>query len=207
MNKSDFLKLLDKKLKNLPKEERKKSLAFYSEIIDDKKEDGASEEDAVASLGSPEKVAKEILSDSSFASLVKGSVDRVKKSGSRKSPWLIVLLILGFPLWFPLLAAALIVIFVLTFSGAIVLLSLFISLFAVQFAILFSGAVFAVQSFFCLFTGEPALGIFMLGLAFILIPLFFLLLSPIGKLEKVLLKLCKGWIKGIKRLFINKKEV
>ena len=67
MNKREFLKALEKRLKNLPKKEIQKSLAFYSEIIDDRMEEGDSEAEAVKNLGTPDEVAREILSDASFS--------------------------------------------------------------------------------------------------------------------------------------------
>lgn len=69
MNKREFLKALEKRLKNLPKKEIQKSLAFYSEIIDDRMEEGDSEAEAVKNLGTPDEVAREILSDASFSAI------------------------------------------------------------------------------------------------------------------------------------------
>lgn len=201
MNKREFLKALDKKLKNLPKEERKKSVAFYSEIIDDKMEDGASEEEAVQSLGSPGKVAEEILSDASFSSIVKGGADRVK-SKCGENPLLILLLVLGFPLWFPLLVAAAAVLF----SGSVVLLALFFVLFAVLFSVLVSGAACAIQAIVCFLTSAPAFGTLSLGAGLVLVAVFFLLWEPLKRAEKALLRLSGLWLKGIKRLFVNKRE-
>lgn len=201
MNKQEFLKALDKKLKNLPREEREKSLAFYSEIIDDKTEEGASEKEAVESLGSPDKIAREILSDASFGSLVKGGADRMKNKCDG-NPLFILLLVLGFPIWFPLLVVAA----ALLFSGSIVILSLLIALFAVQFAALVSGAACAIQAIACFLTSAPAFGVFALGAGLTLVAAFFLLWKPLGKLEKALLGLSGLWLKGIKRLFVNKRE-
>ena len=112
MNKREFLKALEKRLKNLPKKEIQKSLAFYSEIIDDRMEEGASEAEAVKNLGTPDEVAREILSDASFSTIVRGSAERIRtKSGG--NTLFVVLAIIGFPIWFPLLVTAA----VLLFSG------------------------------------------------------------------------------------------
>lgn len=61
MTEQEFLKELSGNLQGVPKEERERSLNFYREIFADKKEEGLSEEDAVASVGKPEEVAKEIV--------------------------------------------------------------------------------------------------------------------------------------------------
>ena len=66
MTKKVFLTELKKKLGKLPKSEVKKRLSFYSEIIDDKIEEGFSEEDAVADVGGIDEIAKLILSEKSI---------------------------------------------------------------------------------------------------------------------------------------------
>ena len=96
-------------------------------------EEGASEAEAVKNLGTPDEVAREILSDASFSAIVRGSAERIRtKSGG--NTLFVVLAIIGFPIWFPLLVTAA----VLLFSGAIVLAALWISLFAVLAALLIS---------------------------------------------------------------------
>ena len=52
MNKKDFLFSLEKALSGLPKEEVEERLAFYDEIIEDRVEDGLSEEQADMEIGS-----------------------------------------------------------------------------------------------------------------------------------------------------------
>lgn len=48
MTKSDFLDLLREKISRLPEWEAAKTVVYYSEMIDDRIEDGMSEEEAVA---------------------------------------------------------------------------------------------------------------------------------------------------------------
>ena len=54
MNKKGFLEKLKSELNGYSPEEVDRSIAFYSEMIDDRIEDGANEEEAVASIGSIE---------------------------------------------------------------------------------------------------------------------------------------------------------
>ena len=61
MTKQLFLNELSAALHGLPREERYRTLRYYDELIDDRMEDGQSEEDAVASLGEPQQVVREIL--------------------------------------------------------------------------------------------------------------------------------------------------
>ena len=46
MRKAEFLRELEKRLQGLPKDEIDSRLAFYSEMIDDRIEDGKTEEEA-----------------------------------------------------------------------------------------------------------------------------------------------------------------
>lgn len=116
MTKAEYLHRLRACLAQMPAEEREKQLAYYEELFDDMLEDGMSEEEAAAHLGAPEDVAAELLAEMPMAALVK---NRVRERG-RPSAMTIVLLVLGAPLWLPLLIAAL-----------AVLLSLLITLWAV----------------------------------------------------------------------------
>ena len=50
MNKFDFLTHLRTKLWSIPKEDAERSVEFYSEMIDDRMEEGLSEEEAVARM-------------------------------------------------------------------------------------------------------------------------------------------------------------
>ncbi len=89
MTKQLFLNELAAALHSLPREERYRTLGYYDELIDDRMEDGQSEEDAVASLGEPQQVAREIL----------GEEEPAPSTSRGRKVWLIVLLVLGFPLW------------------------------------------------------------------------------------------------------------
>lgn len=59
--KDQFLKELNRELQSLKKEERRKYLANYEEIILDKMDNGMTEENAVTSLGNVKQIGKEIL--------------------------------------------------------------------------------------------------------------------------------------------------
>lgn len=99
MNKTEFLSELDICLKRMKKEEREKFITYYDEMIADYIEDGMTEEDAVQKIGTPNSVAKEILSEADTVIL---PIHHINNKGV-----LIILLILGFPLWGMLLLTAL----------------------------------------------------------------------------------------------------
>lgn len=112
MNKEDFLDELRKKLSGLPSEEAEDRIAFYNEMINDRMEDGLSEADAVGEIGSVDQVAEQILSDIPFPVLVR---ERIKPK-RRIKIWEIVLIVLGSPIWLPLILAA----FIILISAAVV---------------------------------------------------------------------------------------
>lgn len=64
MNKQEFLDALQGGLSGLPKEDLQRILDFYSEIIDDCVEDGLSQEEAVATLGSVDEILASLQTES-----------------------------------------------------------------------------------------------------------------------------------------------
>lgn len=55
MTKEQFLRAVRERLTGLPQSDIDRSLDFYSEMIDDRIDEGLSEEEAVAAMGSPER--------------------------------------------------------------------------------------------------------------------------------------------------------
>ncbi len=155
MCKQEFLDALRLRLSGLPKRDLEERLDFYSESIDDRVEEGCTEEDAVATLGSVEEIAAEILGEIPLFKLARERV-RPKR---RLYAWEIVLLVLGSPLWLSLLIAA----FSVFLSLYAVLWSLTVTAWAV-FASLVGGALGAVAAgilFIC--TGSGASGAVTVG--------------------------------------------
>ena len=102
MTKMQFLMSLHDQLLGLPKEDVEQRLNFYSEMIEDRMEEGMAEAEAVAAIGSPEEIVSQIIADTP---LVKIAKERIKPKRRLKSGE-IVLLALGSPLWLSLLLAA-----------------------------------------------------------------------------------------------------
>lgn len=102
MTKMQFLMSLHDQLLGLPKEDVEQRLNFYSEMIEDRMEEGMTEAEAVAAIGSPEEIVSQIIADTP---LVKIAKERIKPKRRLKSGE-IVLLALGSPLWLSLLLAA-----------------------------------------------------------------------------------------------------
>lgn len=106
MTKLKFLLELNDRLSGLPKSEVEERLSFYNEAIEDRMEEGLSEEEAVAAVGSAEEVAVQIISETP---LIKVAKEKIKPKRKLRV-WEIVLLAVGSPIWVSLLAAALAVV-------------------------------------------------------------------------------------------------
>lgn len=123
MNKQAFLAQLRKSLSSLPQEDVEERVSFYSEMIDDRMEEGFSEEDAVDGIGTVDAIVSQIVADVPLTKLVKETMT----PKNRLKAWEILLLILGSPIWFSLLIAVIAVVF----SLYVALWSVIISLWAV----------------------------------------------------------------------------
>ncbi len=170
MKKQEFLNELAAALHNLPREERYRTLSYYDELIDDRMEDGQNEEEAVSGLGDPESVAREILGEEEEAPVSTGTGRRV---------WVIVLLVLGFPLWGSLLLTGLcllLTLYILLFVPVIVLVGLALGFLAAALLGMV-GTPFLVLDVGILSGGLPA-GLFQLGMAVALLGLS--VLSAVG---------------------------
>lgn len=155
MNKQDFINQLRAKLRGLPGRELEERLNFYGEMIDDRMEDGRTEEEAVAEIGSVEEISTQIIADIPLTRLAK---ERLKPQKKLRA-WEIVLLALGSPVWLSLAIVALAVIL----SLYVVLWSVILSVWAV-FAALVScvlGGMAAGVIFLC--RGNGLAGIAMIG--------------------------------------------
>ena len=154
MNKTEFLELLKKRISHLPQKEIEERLGFYAEMIDDKMEEGLSEEDAVLSIGSIDEITVDVA---------KAKTKKIDKKREKLKAWQIVLIAVGSPVWGALLI-----------SLAAVIISLFASFLAVVisawavFAALVAGAlgtmIFGIGN---LFLSDAALGVIFIGSALV----------------------------------------
>lgn len=196
MNKEEFLNRLREALKGLPAAETEKSALYYAEILDDRMEDGMSEVEAVASLGAPEEVAENLKLELPLGTLV-----RSKMSGSGMGAGTVVLLVLGSPVWLPLLLAGLAVALSLAVSLWAIVLSLWTVVLALMLTLSLSvvGAAMKWANF-------PAEAVFLLGAACVsgglAIPAFFFM----RKATEWCGKMTMAGVKGIKRLLIGRKK-
>ena len=146
MNKKEFLKRMEKKLSRLSKEERKERLAFYSEMIDDRMEEGLTEEAAVASIDPSEDIPEE--NEPPKRKLTAGQI---------------TLLCLGAPFWFPLLVAA----FAVIFSLYVSLWSVVVFLWAAFVSLVASGGAGLIGGIGAAVSGHVPAGLAMAGMGLV----------------------------------------
>ncbi len=155
MTKLEFLAQLEKLLCGLPQDDIQKSLEFYSEMIDDRIEDGFSEEEAISQIGNIGDIAKQILMDIPLPKLVKKKITPRRRMGALE----IVLLILGSPIWLSLFISMIAVVLSLYIS----LWSVIISLYSVAASLIACTIGGAVSGVTFIFSGKYAAGVFMIG--------------------------------------------
>ena len=210
MTKNEFLGALRLRLSGLSESDIEEHISFYSEMIEDRIEDGASEEDAVCGIGSVEDIAAQIIADVPLTKIAK---ERIKPK-RRLRAWEIVLLAVGSPIWLSLGIAAFAVILALY----IVLWSLIISLWAVFVSLLacalgltvagiemiggpyvFAGVIMAAESH--VFTG-----IALIGVALVCAGLGIFLFFGCNAATKGAVMLTKIIALGIKKAFVGKER-
>ena len=159
MNKQDFIASLRASLSGLPKQDVEDRLNFYSEMIDDRIEEGLTEQEAVLAIGSVTTVSSQIIADIPLSKIAK---EKIKpKRGLRA--WEILLLALGSPIWLSLLIAAFAVIlslYVSIWSVIVSLWAVFASLVACAAGEIIAGIVFIV-------VGNVLTGVCMIGTALV----------------------------------------
>lgn len=199
MTKREFMLTLQKRLCGLPKQELDERLNFYSEIIDDRIEEGCAEEEAVLALGSVDEIAMQIIAEIPLTKIAKERI----KSKRRFKVWEIVLLAVGSPIWLSLAIAA----FAVILSLYAVLWSVVVSLWAVfvSFAACAVGGAVAGTLFAC--TGHGLAGVAVIGAGIVCAGLAIVWCFGCNAATKGTLLLTKKIALGIKRCFVGKETV
>ncbi len=205
MNKYEFLSRLRNALSALPNEERDAAMSYYEEFFSDAGEDN--EQAVIASLGTPEELARSIISentaenvktqtDSNFGSNPSGGyggftppptpAQYAKKWTGGQIALFVVLAVFSAPIWLSVVA---------------VLVSLIVAFFALIIGLIAGfggGAIGLLVGGIAAMFDNPVVGIFLLGQSLILGGLIPLAVYP---LCKAIFKLVKSCAKGISALF------
>ena len=192
MTRQEFLSKLRIGLDGLSKKEVEERINFYSEMLDDKIEEGLLEEDAVSSLGSINNIVAQIKREV--------SVNNAKKVDKKSyKPWQVTLIALGSPIWLSILIALFAVV-----------ISLYVSLWAVAvsfwsvFIAFCAGAVAGALGIFYAFIGNPYTGIILFGTGLVLAGLAVFMYFACKYFTKLSLLLTKKGVKVIANCFSKK---
>ena len=191
MNKREFLRSLSASLRGMPRGERAQSLEYYGEMIQDRMEEGLSEEEAVACLGSADEIARQILEGGGAQG----------KQGRRAPVWMIALIVLGSPVWLALLFAFLAVVL----AAYIVAWSLIAALYAVLLGMAVCGPFGALGLVAEIVKGNFALAVLLLGGGCALLGLALLALPWLNRATVAVARASAWCAQGILRIFERRK--
>ncbi len=198
MNKQEFLAELRKGLSGLPQKDTEERLAFYSEMIEDRMEEGLSEEDAVSAAGKPSEITAQIIEETPFLKIAKERIKSKRRFGAGE----IVLLALGSPIWLSLLISAAAVIFSLYVSLWAVIVSLW-AVFAATVGCFF-GVIVAGIVFIC--NGSVLTGVAMLAAGIVCSGLSIFMFFGCKAATKGILMFTKKIAVRIKNCFMGKEK-
>lgn len=198
MTKQEFLTRIAEKLDTLPRQEVSERLAFWGEMIDDRMEEGLSEEDAVAAVGSVDTVVTQIVADIPLVKIAKHRIKRRK----RLHVWETVLLWVGSPIWLSLLISAFAVVLSLYAS----LWAVVISLWAVFGGLIGAGIGGVVGGIYFGCCANLLTGLTLIGSGAVCIGLSVFLFYACKTLSKGAVLLPKKLAKAIKTCFLKKED-
>lgn len=196
MNKQEYLARLRAALACLPEGEIEESVAFYTEMIDDRVAVGLTEEEATAQLDDPKAAARAIIAD---LPVVPRTVVRTKQR-NRALYWTLV--ILGSPLWLTLLLAA----GMLVLAGLLTIWCLILGLWLLAAGLLAGGPLGIGVCLWALAVGQPAYGVFELGSGLLCFGLGLFCLHGAVAASKTLMQVSRQWIAKAKAPFVKVKE-
>ncbi len=199
MNKQEFLSLLRRELSGLPQGDIEERVGFYAEMIDDRMEEGLTEEEAVEAIGPVGPIVLQTIADTPLTKIVKERVQPKR----RMRAWEITLLVLGSPIWLSLLIAF----FAIVFAVIVTLWSVVIAFWA-SFIGMCAGVIAGgMLGSYTIWAGHLFQGLAMIGATMVVagLAIFFYYLSV--WMTKAVAFLTKRIAVGVKHLFVKKKGV
>lgn len=198
MKKQEFADELRGRLAGLPEHDTQERVSFYLEMIDEHMANGDPEETAVAAVGPVDLIVDQIMSEIPLTRIVK---DRVKPRKKVSVP-VIIMLVLGFPVWFPLALTALSVMFTIYLVLWILILAFFIVVLALGIASVaaIAGVVMYIAA------GRPAGAVFAAGAGLICAGLCVLTCTGCIALSGALLRATGRILLGIKTSLAGKED-
>lgn len=198
MTRKEFLDALSFKLSGLSVDEKNSALRYYEEYFEECEND----EEAIASLGSPEACAEQILSENGKSmaktaggfvySANQGAESDARKERNKKSSERVIIMILIAILTFPLWIAAISVVFALV-----------VSFVAINFALVVSAIACFVGGIIKLFTSLAGAGV-LIGVSFVSIGLTGLITIPLAiGFGKLIFKLARKVKQGLSNFLLG----
>ncbi len=213
MDKYNFFVELSDRLAGLPEEDVQKTLDFYGEMIDERMEEGCSEQEAVAMVGTPKQIAENVWKEMSFGKVLKASVKnafQTKKKNKEQKPRNVtatVLFWVASPIWL-IISIALIATLVSVFVAVYASLWAAVVSFWAAFACIAVGAVAGV--FGCglwIALGNVAGGLFLLGAGIVLAGLAVFAYYACLYTTKAVCVVAKYLFIWTKLLFVKKEKI
>lgn len=198
MRKQDFIKELRINLSFLPKEEIEDRISFYSELIDDKIEEGLKEEDAIKSIGNVNEIVDQIINDMPLSKIAKDKIKPKRKLSALE----VTLIIIGSPIWLSLLLSLVAILFSLYIVGWSVVISIW-AVFISLISVLVAGIALTIIS---LFSNSALVALSYLGATLIILGLTILMHYVCKIMTKVYIKLTKLIVLSIKKKLLKRGE-
>ena len=198
MRKQDFIKELRLNLSFLPKEEIEDRISFYSELIDDKIEEGVKEEDAIKSIGSIDEIINQIIDEMPLSKIAKDKIKPKRKLSGLE----IALIIVGSPIWLSLLLSLIAVLFSLYIIGWSIVISIWAILISL-IAVLVAGIVLTIIS---LFSNIYIVALSYLGATLVILGLTILMHYVCKIITRLYIKLTKLIVLSIKKKMLKRGE-
>lgn len=196
MRKQEFLAALRESLGKLPDHEVRTTLDFYSEAIDDRMEEGATEEEAVAALGDVAEIAAQVVAD---APPIPRAVAKMKTPNRAVN---IVLAVVLSPIWVPVALSFLICIACIYLSIWMVIVALWACV-----AILLLCAPIGIIGFvWSLAKGLPLTGLWLLGGGLAGSGLGLFALMGMKAVSGGLVQLTASFARSVKGLFVKRRS-
>lgn len=198
MRKQDFIKELRLNLSFLPKEEIDDRISFYSELIDDKIEEGVKEEDAIKSIGSIDEIINQIIDEMPLSKIAKDKIKPKRKLSGLE----ITLIIVGSPIWLSILLSLIAVLFSLYIIGWSIVISIWAILISL-IAVLVAGIVLTIIS---LFSNIYIVALSYLGATLVILGLTILMHYVCKIITRLYIKLTKLIVLSIKKKMLKRGE-
>lgn len=198
MRKQDFIKELRLNLSFLPKEEIDDRISFYSELIDDKIDEGVKEEDAIKSIGSIDEIINQIIDEMPLSKIAKDKIKPKRKLSGLE----ITLIIVGSPIWLSLLLSLIAVLFSLYIIGWSIVISIWAILISL-IAVLVAGIVLTIIS---LFSNIYIVALSYLGATLVILGLTILMHYVCKIITRLYIKLTKLIVLSVKKKMLKRGE-